>query len=430
MSKHMFRAFLGPNPDKMTLTQARDAFQTWLNNHNEWEGDVVAHQLNETSPLGSTIVYWSGVGRFFSTDVKDNLFQKLEDKYLNKVDWYRIGYHVCDHDAVSSERIGCSWDEEREWTASGQSIPPEVPDINVAAADGGVSRRQAIKAAGTVVGASAVGGAGLATVPERAAAATLTWETAADWDGAASESGVVHESVANTDHNDDTIVKQGYAIASPFLSADLVSYWPLDEDSGSTATDVAGTNDGATTGATVGVTGILGTTAYSFDGTDDFVDLGNPHDLTGGYTISAWANFDDVTSNHVVYAAGAGAYQTLFRSESGNIVYFHNHSGGGGKITGSAISTGTWYHIAVTWDGSTFQTYLNATPDGSGAFSDLQNASTQHKLGERVSTSGEHMSGDIDDARVYGRALTGAEIQTLYDVVATQGQLITAEKTS
>lgn len=99
-------------------------------------------------------------------------------------------------------------------------------------------------------------------------AGNLTWETATDWDNAVSESGVVHESVTNTDHNDATIVKQGYQLASPTPSTGLLGYWPLHEDSGSTANDVSVNNqDGTINGATVNVSAILGTTGYSFDGT-------------------------------------------------------------------------------------------------------------------------------------------------------------------
>src|SRR3990167_5402647 len=68
----------------------------------------------------------------------------------------------------------------------------------------------------------------------------------------------------------------------------LVSHYKLDETSGTTATDSAGTNTGTINGATP-TTGKINN-ALSFDGTNDYVNAGNPASLTdiNVKTISAW----------------------------------------------------------------------------------------------------------------------------------------------
>lgn len=126
MTVHMVRVIIGPN-DKMTLQQANDELDKWVNNHSEWVEDSTEHHVRETNtdPSGSGVTYWRGSYRFEYSDAKDNLLQKCEDKLTDKCDWYRLGYHVCDHD--ESDRQGCSWDDEREWTAKDQSIPSDVP---------------------------------------------------------------------------------------------------------------------------------------------------------------------------------------------------------------------------------------------------------------------------------------------------------------
>jgi hypothetical protein len=69
----------------------------------------------------------------------------------------------------------------------------------------------------------------------------------------------------------------------------LLSYWPLNETSGSTAKDVRGNNDGTINGATMGANGILGNTAYDFDGDNDYVSIYHP---TRPFTVACWANSD------------------------------------------------------------------------------------------------------------------------------------------
>jgi len=125
MTVHMIRVFIGPN-DKMTLQQANDELDKWVNNHSEWVEDMAAHVVSETvTPSGSK--YWLGSYRFQFDDAKDNLLTKCEDKLTDKCDWYRLGYHNCDHD--ESDRSGCSWDDQREWTAKDQTIPSDVPSF-------------------------------------------------------------------------------------------------------------------------------------------------------------------------------------------------------------------------------------------------------------------------------------------------------------
>lgn len=130
MTVHMIRVCIGPN-DKMTLQQANDALDTWVGNHSEWVEDSVEHAVSETNTQldGSGTAYWLGSYRFGYSDAKDNLVQKCEDKIVNKCDWYRLGYHICDHD--ENDRGGCSWDDEREWTAKDVTIPSGVPTFEV-----------------------------------------------------------------------------------------------------------------------------------------------------------------------------------------------------------------------------------------------------------------------------------------------------------
>lgn len=264
-----------------------------------------------------------------------------------------------------------------------------------------------------------------------------TWETATDWDNAQSEDGVVHEAVTNTDHSDATIVKQGYRIASPYLSANLEGYWPLHEDSGSTAYDQVGTNDGSVSGATVGVSGLLGTTAYSFT-TDDYFALGNVYDYvsnTADVAITVWFKVDSYGGNQVVISnneSGAG-FQQILRVESDGNLYHYFNDGSSTTVSVAGPATGTWALASAYYDHSAGEigVSVNAgTRATTTVGSPTRNSADNWDVGRQSATASEYWEGDLADVRVYNAVPTTAEEQTLYDVVATGGALTGPVKTA
>lgn len=121
MTVHMIRVIASPGG--MTLSELRTALDDWVANHSEWVADVEEHQITD-APFDD---YRAGTYRFKNTDAKSNLLQKCEDKLKNNLHWFRLGYHVCDHDEPPFDN--CPWDDKREWSDKDHSIPPEVPDF-------------------------------------------------------------------------------------------------------------------------------------------------------------------------------------------------------------------------------------------------------------------------------------------------------------
>jgi len=251
-----------------------------------------------------------------------------------------------------------------------------------------------------------------------------TWNTASDWDSATAEDGVVHESVSNTDHDDASILKQGYEIATPYLSSSLVRYWPFQEDSGSTAYDFSGSNDdGTISGATVNQAGLLGTTAYDFDGVDDEItgmsDSGIP------FTATFWAYSRDIGTQRTVYAYAYdypnGGF--LIRYRNGNMQLYSANTASPVKTSATA---NTWQFWAITVDsGDNFEIYLNGSSVNTGSTSSGTLAS-----GIVIGSEGgkNYFDGRLTDCRIYNTTLSSSEVQYLYDVVATQGSLTTDYK--
>jgi hypothetical protein len=206
----------------------------------------------------------------------------------------------------------------------------------------------------------------------------------------------------------------------------LVNHWPLDESAGSTAQDVAGGDDGTLTNGPVWqpAGGQLGG-ALTFDGSDDYVDLGAYNTLNGAtaFTISGWVNPAQLPfSNHNgIMGIGSSSQRSpwIFGLQNSNNLYVQLETMTGGVADGSLQFAGElvadeWTHVAVSWDGSICSSYINGVFDNSDVtfggklpFSDGVNY-----LGYLDGYGS--WDGRLDDIRVYNYTLTEEEIASLY----------------
>ena len=154
-----------------------------------------------------------------------------------------------------------------------------------------------------------------------------------------------------------------------------------------------------------------GTGSLKFDGTGDYL-VSNPANTnlyafgTGDFTIEFWLYLNSTASFQVFYdsrtAAGEGLYPTIYTS-SGTLAYYTNSAN---RITGSSLSTNTWYHIAVSRSGSSTKMFVNGTQDGS-TYTDSNNyinGALRPMIGADGFNSGtpggNPMNGYIDDLRI------------------------------
>jgi len=106
---------------------AESAVDNWVQNYNKWDADPVDHTHAETNTKldGSGVRYVRADYRFIQDTPATTMLDRLERRLKSFQGglWYRIGYHVCDHD--ESDRDECSWDDIRE---SG-TVPSEIPQF-------------------------------------------------------------------------------------------------------------------------------------------------------------------------------------------------------------------------------------------------------------------------------------------------------------
>lgn len=111
---------------------AENAVDNWVSNHNEWQDDPVDHTLVEatTGVDGTGTTYVRGDYRFFQDGPKTDLLDDLESKLQSFQGglWYRVGYHVCDHDEDNG--TPCSWTDSDSEVRENGTIPSDIPELN------------------------------------------------------------------------------------------------------------------------------------------------------------------------------------------------------------------------------------------------------------------------------------------------------------
>jgi len=171
--------------------------------------------------------------------------------------------------------------------------------------------------------------------------------------------------------------------------------------------------------------------AYTFDGIDNYIEIGDSASLniTGtNITVEAWINTPEAAPfdyDRIVVKQVAGNVDPYIRygifregSSTGKIG-FTVATGGAGSgtsvYTTTGIATNVWHHIVGTYDGATLSIYTNGTLNNSVAKTgSIGSTARPVVIGADTEASIEYFSGTIDEVRVYNRTLSSAQIMENY----------------
>jgi len=210
------------------------------------------------------------------------------------------------------------------------------------------------------------------------------------------------------------------------LSTDLISYYKLDETSGTTAYDSVGSNNGTISNATYTASGKING-AYDFNGGANYkITFGSGVFASTGDTgsISAWVYIPSTISSRSVVmgeTTTVGEMQIIIEGNnidvimySGSWIFYFYGTG--------TVGTG-WHHIVYTssssgnkcyLDGSSYAgTYTQGSASTPGFFGTLDPALIPIIGNNAASTL--HFQGIIDEVGIWSRALTSTEITELYN---------------
>ena len=202
--------------------------------------------------------------------------------------------------------------------------------------------------------------------------------------------------------------------STSMITSNLLLHWDMTDPSsysgsGSTVTDISGNGYNGT---------IQGNPTYSsnsngymvFDGFGDYITSSFTQP-SGARSFGMWVYYDSLTQPNGegyqlagIQAGGGYTYQGIV--DGGN-VYFYIGTGTGGTIS-YQLSAGQWYYQCLTFDGSTYNVYVNGVSIQTGS----ANTGTTSNTFQASAINGNYrLYGRGAEWQFYGKGLTQAEVQ-------------------
>ncbi|MBS1797445.1 MAG: carboxypeptidase regulatory-like domain-containing protein [Acidobacteria bacterium] len=209
------------------------------------------------------------------------------------------------------------------------------------------------------------------------------------------------------------------------------------------AADISGNgNNGTLLGNTNYAVGKVGQSLNFSAGASDVVTLGQlpGFNYAGSLTVEAWIRPTTVSGFTAIVTkwgqnftfCGAGTTADSFAIYLNNGQLFgaiHQTSGAEPSLQGGSIAAGQYSHVAMTFNptAGALAIYVNGTAVASNTVgtTGLCNSNKNVFIGGEDSGSPRRFNGQIDEATIYSRALSAAEIQSIFNA-GLGGKLKTA----
>lgn len=155
----------------------------------------------------------------------------------------------------------------------------------------------------------------------------------------------------------------------------------------------------------------FGASSLLCDGTSDamqWADSADWHFGSGNFTVEAWVRFNNTTNQQFIVCQwqGTGAFAWVLSKTATHTLQWAVSTTGSNAVLGAESawgpSTGTWYHVAVDFDGTNTRIYVDGVMlASSGTLNTIFNAATVLSVGgSSAATPATSLNGWIDEVRV------------------------------
>ena len=207
------------------------------------------------------------------------------------------------------------------------------------------------------------------------------------------------------------------------LTDNIVSYWKLDGNS----TDSVGSNNGTDTSITYSAGNGKIVQGAGFSGSSRIVLPNVVYISATAFSLSAWIKISsnpgapaqiltsdsDFNRRWQLAVNTNGTIRFIRFNDAGSVISNFNSTG--------TVTDNTWRHIVAVFDNSVgSKIYINGTQDGSDAVttSNKITSGTAAFGSNTNSTPSEYFTGSIDEGAIWSRALSAAEVTSLYNAGA------------
>lgn len=163
----------------------------------------------------------------------------------------------------------------------------------------------------------------------------------------------------------------------------LVAWYPHVAGSGSTLYDYSGNSNNGTINGATWRKNVNGFYTLDYDGANDYVSVPDSSslDISSSLSVCFWVRSENTSSfKDFITRAGSASASATWSSDTYSWAIRHSNSGeiqGGVVISGSDtrcnsginMTTNTWYHVAMTYDGSNIRIYVNGSLENTTAAS-------------------------------------------------------------
>ncbi len=167
--------------------------------------------------------------------------------------------------------------------------------------------------------------------------------------------------------------------------------------------------------------------AYSFDGTDDIIEVADSPELQTGTkgTVSAWIYAHNNTTSVSIITKDGDGFNDDFYLGLGLVAGYEGKPGIRFDIppstctyqySDSVIQLNRWVHIVAVWDDTGYYLYQDATliKEKTNSVKMISSGNPVRIGAGKPADGSVFFDGLIDDVRIYNRALSVSEINSLY----------------
>jgi len=222
-------------------------------------------------------------------------------------------------------------------------------------------------------------------------------------------------------------VQVSFTTSATLPTSGLVAYYPFNGN----ANDASGSGNNGTVNGAILTTDRKGNAnmAYSFDGVSNYISIPDNNSLDFGlndFSISIWLKYPSQVGGTSDYASILQKWISSTNSDGMSIfidspalgIFLFRVDGPNPLVSSSSgLDNNTFRHFVCIRQSNTLKVYINGVLDNSLAVPAIDISGTMPVIlgAHALDTTGQNYQGIMDDLRIYNRALTASEIQSLYN---------------
>ena len=137
---------------------------------------------------------------------------------------------------------------------------------------------------------------------------------------------------------------------------------------------------------------------------------------TGDFSIEFWIKVDDVVGVQYILDKRVGDPHWRIYADATNLTLLVDDNVSSAVTVGSTISANTWFHYAFVNDAGTLRAYKDSVAGNTSDITGLVTLTNAHNLyiGTNKDLSSSSVRGQLDEIRIYTKALSVAEVAKNY----------------